>query len=577
MKNMLKKIRKNSERGQAIILVAFAIIGLVAIVGLMTDGGIVLIEYARLKRGIDSASIAAAAQFRKNFVANDIKKAGEELLKFNQATSKVTIFICDPAPHPLGTVADKGDDATSVPPGAWNDPDLCPAAGAPARKLVRVEARRHVDFGFMRVLGINGTDITASSIGEAASIDMVLVIDTSTSMAYETVGDENLDSADPSTGSAGDDPEACNALMGAGLGSGRCEPLGKVVDAAVAFVNDMFFPYDRVALIATTGQSPNSNINDRVPVTVLDFNDNYNDVTKTATQEVQNALHNLKVYQPNRCSNAVGTDPTWTTGDSRLPCLQFNQNGDSLTYYRRQTCPARNAGESPVTCGPSNIGGGLYEAGFQYANARQDSFWVTVALFGGPANASNPPNYPDGKCPGSSGNPTWKLPGGSGFCRDEDDMPASYSPPNSSSWDAAGLDTAYTLDYMQNFDWTGFPANWPAPTRHHFTVVAGNAVYPSGYDADDFARDGADFIAAPSPNGQGATLFSICMGTYCRAYPNVNDPASGEMLGRYMALQAGDSTGVTANHGLYFYAENSSVVANVFTEIAKNIFTRISQ
>ena len=67
MKNMLKKIRKKSERGQAIILIAFAIVGLVAIVGLMTDGGMTLIEYARLKRGIDSASIAAASQFRKGF------------------------------------------------------------------------------------------------------------------------------------------------------------------------------------------------------------------------------------------------------------------------------------------------------------------------------------------------------------------------------------------------------------------------------------------------------------------------------------------------------------------------------
>lgn len=47
MKNILAKIRKSSERGQAIILVAFSIVGLVAIVGLMTDGGILLIEYAR--------------------------------------------------------------------------------------------------------------------------------------------------------------------------------------------------------------------------------------------------------------------------------------------------------------------------------------------------------------------------------------------------------------------------------------------------------------------------------------------------------------------------------------------------
>ena len=39
----------------------------------------------------------------------------------------------------------------------------------------------------MRIVGINGTDIEATSVGEAAAIDMVLVIDTSSSMAYDTV------------------------------------------------------------------------------------------------------------------------------------------------------------------------------------------------------------------------------------------------------------------------------------------------------------------------------------------------------------------------------------------------------
>ena len=102
MTNMLKKIRKTSERGQAIILIAFSIVGLVAIVGLMIDGGILLIEYARLKRGIDSASIAAASQFRKGFDGADLEKAGEEFLKFNQSDADVTIFTCDIPDTTLG-------------------------------------------------------------------------------------------------------------------------------------------------------------------------------------------------------------------------------------------------------------------------------------------------------------------------------------------------------------------------------------------------------------------------------------------------------------------------------------------
>ncbi|MBI1855219.1 MAG: hypothetical protein HYR93_05065, partial [Chloroflexi bacterium] len=64
---MLKKFLRNAKRGQAIVIIALMFVGLVAIIGLLTDGGMLLIEYARLKRGIDAAAIAAAQQFRKNF------------------------------------------------------------------------------------------------------------------------------------------------------------------------------------------------------------------------------------------------------------------------------------------------------------------------------------------------------------------------------------------------------------------------------------------------------------------------------------------------------------------------------
>ncbi len=168
MKTIFKRIRKASERGQAIILIAVALVGIVAIVGLMIDGGILLIEYARLKRGIDAASIAAASQFRKGFVGADLEKAGQEFLKLNQSNAEVTIYTCDY-------------------PDTSHDELLCPAySNGVARKLVKVVAREYVNFGFMRVVGMNGTWISATSVGEAASVDMVLVIDTSTSMAFET-------------------------------------------------------------------------------------------------------------------------------------------------------------------------------------------------------------------------------------------------------------------------------------------------------------------------------------------------------------------------------------------------------
>lgn len=122
---MLKKIKKHSERGQAIILIAFAIVGLVGIVGLMIDGGITLIEYARMKRGLDAASIAAAAQFRKGFDGADLEKAGEEFMRFNQADALVTVFTCNTPNTNWDATLCPARECRSAnwcefsPPGAW--------------------------------------------------------------------------------------------------------------------------------------------------------------------------------------------------------------------------------------------------------------------------------------------------------------------------------------------------------------------------------------------------------------------------------------------------------------------------
>ena len=74
---------------------------------------------------------------------------------------------------------------------------------------------------------------------------------------------------------------------------------------AVNFVQDqlLFYPYDRVALISTTGRimtSPNPAIQSRDPVLVLPFNNNYNEATGTATTEIQTAIRGLKVFEPVR-------------------------------------------------------------------------------------------------------------------------------------------------------------------------------------------------------------------------------------------------------------------------------------
>ena len=530
---MIKKIIKKSERGQAIILIAFAIIGMVAIVGLMTDGGMLLIEYARLKRGIDAASVAAALQFRKNFVVTDLEKAAEEFLRLNQS-DVIDVQI---------------DTCLSLP----GDPELCATPPAPERKLVRVTAKRLVTFGFMRVVGWNSTTITASSIGEAASIDLVLVVDTSSSMSFETLVTGNPEAPDP-----GEDPQDCNL-------SHTCQPLEDVKADAIAFIDTMFFPYDRVGVVTLTSQNP---AGFRDSVTKLNLSG-----VKT---EVIAALNDIKVYEPPACDSEFGIcrnlcdqlEIDTAEGDS-------NQNGirnemdifgnpidvpedlghpchsRPVGYFLGLECPVLRDPNilNPTSCGSSNIGGALDRAKGEFAREpnREESLWVVVALIGGPPNSTNGTGEANGWMPRDAYNyPT-------------DSTAFGYCP--SATWNS--------LDPLCR------GADVSEATRHVSTLLYTDPLY----DADDYARDKADLLAGEPPNGGGVTIFTIGLGHLIQN-SSKGDPLAAEKLLQYIAEDAGDKPGIfQASHGEYHHVEiiGGPELELIFRAIAKNIFTRISK
>ncbi|MBI5354148.1 MAG: Tad domain-containing protein [Chloroflexi bacterium] len=502
---MIKKFRKNSEKGQAIILITFGIIGLIAIVGLMTDGGMLLIEYARLKRGIDSAAVAAAQQFRKNYSVDTLRLASENFLRLNQSdVSNVQIDTCDTAP---------------------SDAVLC---DTPRRKLVRVTATRIVSFGFLRVIGLESTNISATSIGEAASVDLVLVIDTSGSMAYETTG--AADVSDP--GNPGDDPAACNA-------SNNCQPMKAVKDVAGQFMDTLFFPYDRVAIVTMTSQEAGGW---RDPWPLLHLSDN--------ETLVRNTIAGIKVFEPQECNTSYGTCLRYCTADNIIDVSDIKCFGRNVGDYAGQPCPVLSATGNPTSCPSSNVGGAIKMAGEEFAFTglmKQDSFWVVIALVGGPANATNGTlNLTDANLDGVPDDPlafgwcpeyTWTSPTDP-YCRN-----ASFN---------------VSMSYRKNADGT----------------------FPPEYDAVSYARDQADFVANPV-TGTGVTVFTIGLGSLLRNAP-VGDADAGEKLLEYIAETAGDTVNaagltIPANHGFYSFAPSTSDLAGIFAAIAENILTRISQ
>lgn len=564
--NTFKEPAKKSERGQAIILLAFAFIGLVAMVGLVTDTGLLLIEYGKLKRSVDAAAVAAAQEFRPDPDTGELNmdamvNAARSFLQINQIDNLTDVEI-----H---TCEETGADRPEL---CNPDPEGNPIEN---RKLVEVTAHSNVGFAFLRVLGINGAEVVVTSIGEAATIDLVLLIDTSGSMAYETVEDSEGDSdiIDP-----GDDPRACNELdRNSDDPAVGCQPLRAVKNIAGIFVQSLiYFGYDRVSVISMTQQA--DDIDDAVgrdPTEVIPL------IFEESV--ILDSIDNLTVYQPRICTS-TDTDPV---SDPFDPDTETPEPGECLKYdggtYEKPICPMfekligppTSAISDPSSCPSSNLGGmmGLAQDAFSGSgdtdNRRLDSLWVTVMLASGPANASTPhpgdeDEFPFGYCPENTWwfylmpdpKPKWCRDAISGNERDASDTIAFTNP----------FDPNQTIDPM------------------------------SLYDAEDYARDMADDLAAMK-SGNGVTIYTIGLGKNVKELKANGTPAvtceveevddlgvsfmrecgEAEYLLRYISREAGDLLNSEISHGEYFYAPKDIDLLEIFEIIAQNIATKISE
>lgn len=548
MKKSIRKIIQKHERGQVIVLVAFAIVGLVAMLGLVTDTGLLLIEYGNLKRGVDAGAIAAAQQYSlpsDQLTQQSFIDAATNFLNLNQTRGLTSIsvhscLLTDPA-RPLRCNQDP--------------------AGHPEnnRKLVEVTATSNVKFYFLSVIGIRSTTITANSIGEAATLDIVLVMDTSASMAYETrpdpIKNSDADSSNPfrydpsAAGLVSENPRDCNFSL-----AQPCQPMDGVRRAALAFTNTLNFGYDRVGIVALTGQAANANSAvTRHPVQVLALSSDKN--------LVQNAITNIKVYQPPVCDDALtASSPIFNSPTDPGSCIKYVNSQFSSVICQSIELQFITGTYNYAPCPSSNVGGALRIAGATLSgtNRRLDSFWVVMVLLtSGATSTDTPQNYPATSYP--DGVPA-AFP--YGYC------PANeYYPSN-----------GHTLDvYPYKFCTDGAPS-----VRHAYTATTtftynnNTTAGMSIYDPDDYARDRADALANML-SGTGVTIYTIGLGVEVQ---NTDKLAPGEPkalaedLLDYIATRAGRST---VNHGQYFYSPTYSQLTVIFERIAENIATKISQ
>lgn len=168
---------KKAERGQSIIILAFAFVVLLGFVGLTTDVSLMFVRYATIRRAVDSASLAAATQMRQGTEEAAVAIAARQFVEFHGLDSvRVLVDTCQ--------TIDQGNPDEDIQ--ALRE-ELCTAD---QRKLVKVTVQIESPTVFLRLLGWENFTLQASAISETAALDVVLIMDVSESMLTETSYDD---------------------------------------------------------------------------------------------------------------------------------------------------------------------------------------------------------------------------------------------------------------------------------------------------------------------------------------------------------------------------------------------------
>lgn len=422
MKNNSEFLLRKREKGQILVIMGLIFIGLVAVIGLAIDLGLVFVAYSRLNRAVDAAALAATGEFKRNYQITEMRAAARQLLALNN------IDLTNPANIDI-------DTCKSLP----GDPEICTT---PQRKLVRVTVRQSVPLYFLSVVGIKTAPLEVKAISEAASLDVMLVLDNSPTMAFDAPIGEGLIVADPLI---------CNAMDPFGTSTatpsydrpytagpdglpGECHPFESLKWASINFVNRMNFEFDRVGVVAFNkiphiGETEGSVTHSGIPL-----HGNVSSNPEVARQTVVDAIKHMKVYEGSgKCpwtlaDKSAKIDPY--TGEeifpghpyywdplfapkhpndpSRDPCSVYAIGDTTGTpYYYDVDCPNTNIPNQDGSaldisrCTLTNVGGALslavgslqgdmgpYNATAPFIPAlRKEAVWVVIVVSDGRANA----------------------------------------------------------------------------------------------------------------------------------------------------------------------------------------------
>ena len=179
------RVLQGQQRGQSLVIVTFAFIGILAFVGLAIDLGWVYVERVRVAQAADAAALAGASDLPLEGGAHTralvyLQENGYDYTD----VGNVQLFINDPE-HP---------PAEDVHTNIWIDTDYSRDTSLPVPQQVdtadriRVRVRRDVFMTFMQFIGFRYVSVEATAEAENISnIDTAIVYDRSGSMEFDTL------------------------------------------------------------------------------------------------------------------------------------------------------------------------------------------------------------------------------------------------------------------------------------------------------------------------------------------------------------------------------------------------------
>jgi hypothetical protein len=564
--------RQPLEAGQALLILAISFVALLAFIGLVTDAGSLYITYTQLKRAIDAAAVAAANNVKiatpgepYSMRKQRVTEAAREMLSLHNITnlSLMEVYLCDDATRPADFNA------------------MCPPPGDPPRKLAYVKAVQEAPVYFLRLFGIQNVPFSTSAVGEAATVDLVLVLDTSESMASDiNCGSDS--SCTPGYDPNNFNPAACNA-------ANNCYPLRQAKDAAAALIARLLPGYDQVAIVHYDYQAHHIfGLSSDIPAAIAAVGTIgvHNDAPAALLPwSGVSPMGGYRMFNPifpdDRDGNGNDGDggalcvdvidyrtglagkDLWddTNGepcddDNIRDAYDWNNNG---IYTDDDTDPVGGTHEDTSqvsTC----IGCGMHLATeVLRGGGRPASVWVIVFLSDGIANLSDT-HQTNPAIPGS-----YQY----GFCGDT---------PGTSFWNTYCIDWNPTPRHCIDT-----PSNECPPGTTHTNDSGPYSVLDYAYDMVDEAA----LLESTNPNeptGEDTVIYSVGLGA-AQAQPEVlrymanlgddglRDPATDPCINQ----GTGNPLPATQNCGNYYYAPTGAYLDQIFESIASRIFTKISR